>query len=112
MSYEEIEKGMCLVESSKTPSPTYSFKAKIFVLNHPTMIKRGYEAVAHMQAIKQTVKFRKLSKEPLRTGDSAVVILELVYKPIYIPVGERIVLREGRTRAIGVVEETYQKPPR
>ena len=76
------------------------------------MIKRGYEAVAHMQAIKQTVKFRKLSKEPLRTGDSAVVILELVYKPIYIPVGERIVLREGRTRAIGVVEETYQKPPR
>jgi len=106
VEYEEVEKGMCILDKSIAPRAIKSFKAKVTILHHPTTIKRGYQAVLHLYTIRQAVKFAWLSKEPLRTGDTAHVELEFCYKPEYISSGDWFVFREGRTRGFGVVLET------
>mgnify|MGYP000241632655 CR=1 FL=1 len=103
IKWEEILKGMVVLDRLTTPRSTRKFKAKILVLHHPTLIKRGYQAVVHINAARQTVVFEDMSKEPLRTGDIAEVTLRFLYRPLYVPVNEKIILREGRTRAIGIV---------
>jgi len=107
IEYRKIEKGMSLLDAEIRPEAVYAVDVNLFILNHPTMIRRGYEAVAHIMSARQTVKFVRMSKEPLRTGDTATVRLKFLYRPLYVTKGDKIVLREGRTRAIGIVEKVY-----
>ncbi|RLE94760.1 MAG: hypothetical protein DRN04_02510 [Thermoprotei archaeon] len=101
-----VKKGMCLLSQSSNPSPVRSFEAEVKILHHPTMIKRGYQAVCHIHTIRHAVVFEQLSKEPLRTGDTAYVKLRFLYHPWYIRKGDVFVFRESRTRGLGIVTKT------
>ena len=46
-----------------------------------------------------------MDKPLVRTGDSALVSFEFMFKPEYIEVGQEIVFREGRTKGIGTIRE-------
>lgn len=107
VSYEEVEKGMCILGKNATPKAVRSFKARVTILHHPTTIKRGYQAVMHIHTIRQSAKFIEMEKEPLRTGDTSVVKLQFCFKPEYICRGDWFVFREGRTKGFGVILETY-----
>jgi len=100
---ERLRKGMVVVRTPKRSART--FKARIFVLHHPTTIRKGYVATIHLKTIRQAARFVELERAYLRTGDISAVTLEFLYRPEYLEPGDVFVFREGRTRGIGVVQE-------
>jgi len=98
-----LRKGMVLVKSNVNAYKR--FKAKVIVLHHPTTIREGYVATLHLYTIRQAIKFVKISKGYLRSGDSSEVLLTFLYRPEYIEQGQIFVFREGRTRGLGVITE-------
>jgi GTPase len=63
----------------------------------------GYEAVIHVNTVRQTAKIIEMSEAPLRTGQRANVKFRFKYKPEYIMEGQKILFREGRTKGIGII---------
>nr|QYA18284.1 GTP-binding protein 1 [Clandestinovirus] len=47
-------------------------------------------------------------KQLLRAGDSGTVIFQTMYRPIYVQVGMRFLIREGKIRGLGIVEELLE----
>lgn len=78
------------------------------MLHHPTTISSRYQAMVHCGSIRQTASIQTMSKECLRTGDKARVRFRFIKHPEYIRPGQRMVFREGRTKAVGnVIEPIY-----
>jgi GTPase len=102
ISYDDVRKGMILTQMEDPPTAR-TFSANVFVLYHPTTIRMGYEAVIHVNTIRQTAKIIEMSEEPLRTGQRANVKFRFKYKPEYIMEGQKILFREGRTKGIGII---------
>ena len=101
--YEELEKGMAVLDKRSEPRSVWSILARVTILKHPTTIKPGYQVVLHLGAIRSTVEFAEMEKVPMRTGDTGTVLLRFSYHPWYLREGDIFVLREARTRAIGKV---------
>lgn len=66
------------------------------------MIIKTYIAV-HCGSIRQTASILSMSQDCLRTGDKALVRFRFIKHPEYIKPGQRMVFREGRTKAVGNV---------
>lgn len=52
-----------------------------------------------------------MSQECLRTGDKAVIHFRFIKYPEYIVPGQRMVFREGRTKAVGNVVKIFTHTP-
>ncbi|MGQ9781175.1 MAG: GTP-binding protein [Nitrososphaeria archaeon] len=107
--YDKIRKGLVLLDKKTTPKPVIRFRADVKILHHPTTMRIGYSPVIHSHTIRQTARTVQMSKEVLRTGDVAEVTFEFIVRPEYIERGQTFVFREGRTRGIGTVLETYSE---
>lgn len=59
--------------------------------------------MVHCGSIRQTASILTMSCECLRTGDKANVKFRFIKHPEYIKAGQRMVFREGRTKAVGNV---------
>ncbi len=105
VEYDEIKKGMVLLDVDSKPRAVRTFKAKIRVLHHPTTIRVGYEPVIQLRTIRQPVKLVWSPKPYLRSGDKAEVVFSFRKRPEYIRVGDTFVFREGRTKGLGKVTE-------
>ncbi len=105
VEYDELEKGMVVIGGDRRPRSVREFRARLTILRHPTTIRRGYQAVLHLRAIRSPVSFEWMEREPMRTGDTGEVRLRFLYHPWYLQEGDVFVLREARTRAIGRVLE-------
>lgn len=57
--------------------------------------------MVHCGSIRQTASIMTMNKDCLRTGDKAQVKFRFIKHPEYIKVGQRMVFREGRTKAVG-----------
>ena len=115
---EEIRKGMTLASKESKPLNVREFSAKVWVLHHPTTIRKGYQTVAHIYAIRWPVIFKEINTDKgrtiLRTGDIGTVQLKFhpkiikramsLERPWYVEAGMRILLRDGRCRAVGVIQ--------
>lgn len=99
--YDEIRKGMVLLDVDAKPRAVRIFKASIRILHHPTTIKVGYEPVIQLRTIRQPVKLIRSSKPYLRTGDKAEVVFKFIRRPEYVRVGDTFVFREGKTKGLG-----------
>ncbi|KAL1132337.1 hypothetical protein AAG570_010293 [Ranatra chinensis] len=99
----QIRKGMVMVSPSLNPVACWEFKGEILVLHHPTTISSRYQAMVHCGSIRQTASIVAMSQECLRTGDKALVHFRFIKHPEYLRVGQRLVFREGRTKAVGNV---------
>ncbi|WP_338603482.1 GTPBP1 family GTP-binding protein [Sulfolobus tengchongensis] len=98
---ESLRKGMVMIKGM--PKVIRKFKARVFILHHPTTIREGYVATLHSYTIRQAVKFERIQNKFLRTGDTSEVILHFLYRPEYLERGQIFVFREGRTRGVGIV---------
>jgi elongation factor 1-alpha len=107
ISYNDVRKGMVLLSTSLEPVATTTFDADVLILHHPTTIRKGYHAVAHIQTVRQTVEFVEMSKEPLRTGDHATVRMRFLFRPEYLVEGQKLVFREGRTKGVGTIRTIH-----
>jgi len=99
-----ISKGMVLLDNTLPTIAVWEFQAEIKILYHSTTINIGYEPVINFGSIKQSAKIIKIEKDrSLRTGDKAIVTFKFKYKPEYILSGTKIILRENKTRGVGIV---------
>lgn len=92
-----------MVNPELKPQACWEFEGEILVLHHPTTISSRYQAMVHCGSIRQTASIINMSKDCLRTGDKAHVKFRFIKHPEYIRVGQRMVFREGRTKAVGNV---------
>lgn len=67
--------------------------------------------IVHCGSIRQTASILTMSKECLRTGDKAVVHFKFIKNPEYLNLNQRLVFREGRTKAVGNVSKVIPMPP-
>merc|ERR1712098_136516 len=106
-----IRKGMVMVSTAVEPQCCYEFEGEILVLHHPTTISTKYQAMVHCGSIRQTASIIKMSSDCLRTGDKAQVLFRFVKHPEYLKEGQRLVFREGRTKAVGNVNKVLPYTP-
>ena len=99
----QIRKGMVMVAPALNPLASWEFEGEILVLHHPTTISSCYQAMVHCGSIRQTAAIISMSQDCLRTGDKALVRFRFIKHPEYIKPGQRMVFREGRTKAVGNV---------
>lgn len=104
-----IRKGMVLIAPALQPRATWEFDGDILILHHPTTITCKYQAMVHCGAIRQTASIVHMEREQLRTGDKTIARFRFVKNPEYLREGTRMVFREGRTKAVGVVTRIH--PP-
>ncbi|XP_017769562.1 PREDICTED: GTP-binding protein 1 isoform X2 [Nicrophorus vespilloides] len=99
----QIRKGMVMVSPVLNPQACWEFEGEILVLHHPTTISSRYQAMVHCGSIRQTASILSMSQECLRTGDKATIHFRFIKYPEYMTPGQRMVFREGRTKAVGNV---------
>ncbi|MGQ4910716.1 MAG: GTP-binding protein [Candidatus Thorarchaeota archaeon] len=101
-----VRRGQVIVDPDVEQESCRSFEANIVVTRHPTRISVGYSPVLQCHTIQQTVVLKKIyDADYLSVGDFARVRLEFVQYPEAVGVGDKIVLREANTRAIGTIVE-------
>jgi len=100
-----------LVSPALNPQACWEFEGEILVLHHPTTISTRYQAMVHCGSIRQTASILGMSMECLRTGDRATVHFRFMKQPEYIKVNQRLVFREGRTKAVGNITKLMPLAP-
>ncbi|KAJ3600284.1 hypothetical protein NHX12_031270 [Muraenolepis orangiensis] len=103
-----IRKGMVMVCPRLNPQASWEFEAEILVLHHPTTISPRYQAMVHCGSIRQTATILTMNRECLRTGDKASVHFRFIKTPEYLHCDQRLVFREGRTKAVGTITKLLQ----
>lgn len=113
----DIRRGQVLITKNRLQNyripaeistPVFSSKyffADIHILNHPSTIKRKYQTIINIGSARQAgsiVDFED-GKSILRTGDRARVKIEFVSQPELIRPGQKFIMRESKTKAVGVV---------
>jgi len=101
--HHEIRRGMVLCEEELSPRAAWMFEAEVLVLNNPGRFAPGYEPVIQCHTISQSVKILELDREYLKPGEVGSAVLEFKYSPMLVMPSDRFILREGRTKGIGVI---------
>lgn len=102
-----VRKGMVIVRKTDEPPPRpiYKFEGQVLILYHNTTLQKGYQAMLHCGAVRQTVRITEMDHPQgvLRTGDRATVQFEFITHPEHMTLGSKILFREGTTKGLGVV---------
>ncbi|KAH8119238.1 GTP-binding protein 1 [Phellopilus nigrolimitatus] len=101
-----VRKGMVIVARTETPPRAIRrFMGQVLILYHNTTLQKGYQAMLHCGAVRQTVKIIEMDNPQgvLRTGDRASVEFEFISHPEFIKEGMKLLFREGKTKGLGVI---------
>jgi len=99
-----LRRGQVIADVDYPLSATREFEANILVTKHPTRITLGYNPVLQCRTIQQTVELLEIyDKDYLVVGEMGRVRLKFKYYPEFLLEGDKIVLREANTRAIGTI---------
>lgn len=107
LSRDEFRKGMVIIDASVKPESIWEFDAEVLILHHATTVQPNYQAVVHCGVIRQAVKIVGMAKELMRTGDKGQVRFRFMYNSEYLRPGYPLLLREGRTKILGLVTKVY-----
>ena len=105
VKYDELRRGMVL--SKKQLNAVWEFDADVFVFSHPTLIKRGYEPVVHLETISETVIFEDMEKDYMKAGDRGFVKIRFKYNPQFVFEGQKFIFREGKSKGVGEIKRIY-----
>lgn len=108
---DEVRKGMVMIASAGPPPAYWEFTAEIQILHHATTIRIKYQAVIHCGSVRQTAQIIGMTAECLRTGDKASVKFRFLKNPEYLRLGQKMIFREGRTKAIGTIAALEKGSP-
>jgi len=106
VSPKDVGRGMVLCRGNN--KAIKEFDAEIFVLYHPTRIKKGYEPVVHLETIAEVAVFERLDRDYMMAGQSGRVTMRFKFHPYYIYDGQKFIFREGTSRGIGQVVRVYE----
>lgn len=62
----------------------------------------------HCGSIRQTATILTMNKDCLRTGDKATVHFRFIKTPEYLHCDQKLVFREGRTKAVGTITKVAE----
>lgn len=62
----------------------------------------------HCGSIRQTATILSMNRDCLRTGDKASVHFRFIKTPEYLHCDQRLVFREGRTKAVGTITKVVR----
>lgn len=62
----------------------------------------------HCGSIRQTATILTMNKDCLRTGDKASVHFRFIKTPEYLHCDQKLVFREGRTKAVGTITKVLE----
>lgn len=99
----QVRKGMVLLAPDTVPKAVQRFTASVLILYHNSTIAKGYQAMAHIGSVRQTVRIVDIDKPFVRTGDRCSVVFEFIKSPEFCRPGSRILFREGKTKGLGVI---------
>ncbi|WRT67411.1 uncharacterized protein IL334_004382 [Kwoniella shivajii] len=102
----QVRKGMVLVgKTDNPPKAVKRFEGMVMVLHHASTIQPKYQAMMHCGAIRQTVRIVSLDHPSglIRTGDRAKCVFEFISHTEFLKEGQLILLREAKTKVLGVV---------
>lgn len=105
LTREDLRRGMVILDPALKPEPVWEFRAEVVILHHSTTIKEGYQCVLHCGVVRQAIEIKKLNVEVLRTGDKGFTLMRFMYHAEWIKKGMSVLLREGRTKILGVITE-------
>lgn len=103
LEVEDIKRGMILCSKYYPINAIREFEAEVAILVHPTTIKKGYECIAHIETIAETMIFEPLNREFMSAGDTGKMKMKFKYRPCYIQEGQKLIFREGRSKGVGTV---------
>ena len=105
LTREDLRKGMVLIDPSLKAEPAWNFEAEVVILHHSTTIKEGYQCVMHCGIVRQSIEIWDIdTKEKiLRTGDKGLTKMRFLFNPEFLTKGQVLILREGRTKILGVI---------
>jgi elongation factor 1-alpha len=128
---EYFRKGSVLTNSLDIiKKASYTYKAKIKLLNHPTNVKDNFTPVIHSGTIRQAARLTIINKESsskktdkkdttdskdtkdldpkneetkkcIYPGDTAIIEVKFMYRPEIVETGQIFFMREGLTLGIG-----------
>jgi len=102
----------------------FEFRAEVLLFNHPNTIGLNYQPVILSGSVRQSARLLSLeTKQPettrnssttgcgginltlseLGAGESAICRFAFLYRPEFLTVGAKILLREGHTRGVGTI---------
>ncbi|KAG6866344.1 hypothetical protein C0991_005265 [Blastosporella zonata] len=96
-----VRKGMVLLPKTELPPrSTLQFEGQVLILYHNTTLQKGYQAMLHCGAVRQTVRIVEMDNPEgvLRTGDRATVKFEFISHPEFVKEGMKLLFREGKTK--------------
>ncbi|WVW82795.1 hypothetical protein I302_104806 [Kwoniella bestiolae CBS 10118] len=102
----QVRKGMVLIgKTDNPPKAVKRFEGMVMVLHHASTIQPKYQAMMHCGAIRQTVRIVSLDHPSglIRTGDRAKCVFEFISHTEFLKEGQLILLREAKTKVLGVV---------
>jgi len=109
---KHMRKGLYI---TNTPICYKEFIAKIYILHHPTTIKKNYQSMIHCGTVTQTAKILEILNiknkkivsdfECLRSGDTARVKFVFMFRPEYIENNSMFIFRENNSKGIGKIIE-------
>jgi elongation factor 1-alpha len=103
LEVENIKRGMILCSPDYPAKTVQEFEAEVAILVHPTTIKRGYECIAHIETIAETMTFEPVDTEYMSAGDTGKIKMKFKYRPCCIKEGQKLIFREGRSKGVGTV---------
>lgn len=67
----------------------------------------SFSPSVHCGSIRQTATILTMNRDCLRTGDKASVHFRFIKTPEYLHTDQRLVFREGRTKAVGTITKVW-----
>jgi elongation factor 1-alpha len=108
LDVNDIKRGMILCSPNYPAMTVREFEAEVAILVHPTTIKRGYECIAHIETIAETMTFEPIDNEYMSAGDTGKIKMTFKYRPCCIKEGQKLIFREGRSKGVGTVTRILQ----
>jgi len=103
LEVDDIKRGMILCGTDYPVNAVREFEAEVSILVHPTTIKNGYESIAHIETIAETMIFEPVDREFMSAGDTGRIRMKFKYRPCCIKEGQKLIFREGRSKGVGTI---------
>lgn len=103
LEVDDIKRGMILCGTDYPVNAVREFEADVAILVHPTTIKNGYECIAHIETIAETMIFEPVERKYMSAGDTGKIKMKFKYRPCYVKEGQKLIFREGRSKGVGTI---------
>eukprot|EP00743_Colponemidia_sp_Colp-15_P004948 GILK01005333.1.p1 GENE.GILK01005333.1~~GILK01005333.1.p1 ORF type:complete len:617 (+),score=118.15 GILK01005333.1:101-1951(+) len=106
---EFLRSGMVLVDMKGKPKATRDFEADVCILSADTTLHVNYQPVIHTHSVTQAASVVSVEPTTSVNGPTVRIRFRFLYRPEFLQEGTRLVVREGRTKAVGKITQVFHE---